>query len=57
MPYMTMCANNDCPLKTTCYRYRAQPSEWQPYANFEYQTKENGEVECVYFIKFIDDEN
>lgn len=54
MPDMTICANEFCPLKTTCYRYRAQPSEWQPYANFENKTKENGEIECAYFIKFID---
>ena len=28
MPDITMCIGNDCPLKETCYRYTATPSEY-----------------------------
>ena len=42
MPDITMCTGDDCPMKNTCYRYLATPSEyWQsyfacvPYANSE----------------------
>ena len=36
MPDITMCVGEkdekDCPLKETCYRYKAKPSEfWQSY--------------------------
>lgn len=28
MPDITMCSGKDCPLKETCYRYTATPSEF-----------------------------
>jgi len=28
MPDITMCPGGDCPLKETCYRYKAEPSEY-----------------------------
>ncbi len=28
MPDITMCSGGDCPLKETCYRYKATPSEF-----------------------------
>lgn len=31
MPDITMCMGKDCPLKETCYRYKAEPSEYQSY--------------------------
>ena len=31
MPDITMCKGNDCPLKETCYRYKAKPCEYQSY--------------------------
>ena len=31
MPDITMCMGGDCPLKETCYRYKAKPSEYQYY--------------------------
>ena len=31
MPDISMCMGNDCPLKETCYRYKAKPSEYQSY--------------------------
>jgi hypothetical protein len=39
MPDISMCTNEECPLKETCYRYNATPSEFmQAYAKFEYDT-------------------
>jgi hypothetical protein len=36
MPDISMCENEDCPLKYSCYRYMAEPSEWwQSYADFK----------------------
>lgn len=26
-----MCQDKDCPLKESCYRYTAKPSEWQSW--------------------------
>lgn len=31
MPDITMCPGGDCPLKETCYRYKAEPSDYQSY--------------------------
>lgn len=46
MPDISMCKNNKCPLKETCYRYRANPSSYQSYANFTYKDG------CDYYWKF-----
>ena len=29
MPDITMCEGGDCPLKESCYRYTATPSEYR----------------------------
>ena len=29
MPDITMCSGKDCPLKESCYRYTAKPSEFR----------------------------
>lgn len=34
MPDITMCVNTYCPFRERCYRYRAIPSDFQSYANF-----------------------
>lgn len=31
MPDITMCRGGDCPLKNSCYRFLAKPSELQSY--------------------------
>ena len=32
MPDITMCTGVGCPLKETCYRYKAKPNElWQSF--------------------------
>ena len=44
MPDITLCENEDCPIKENCYRYLAVGGLFQSYANFEYK---NG---CPFFI-------
>jgi len=31
MPDITMCHGENCRMKKTCYRYRAEPDKWQSY--------------------------
>jgi hypothetical protein len=31
MPDITMCNGQGCELKSTCYRYKAEPSKYQTY--------------------------
>ena len=46
MPDITMCNGNNCELKSICYRYKAEPSQfWQSYFN---QSPNKG-LECEYF--------
>jgi len=36
MPDISMCQNDDCPMRKQCYRYTAKPNEpYQVYAEFE----------------------
>ena len=46
MPDITMCLNEECPRKTECYRYMAEPNGWQSYAAFDDGKK------CKDFIKY-----
>lgn len=42
MPDISKCANEDCPLKNTCYRYTSKPNElWQSYNNYSYNKEAN----------------
>ena len=46
MPDITMCRNERCSIKMSCYRYTVEPSgKWQSYDSFE------GEKNCKHFIK------
>lgn len=48
MPDITMCANDDCPLKARCYRYQAKPNPgWQSFAIFKPET----DGSCLEFMK------
>ncbi len=31
MPDITMCQGTGCTVKESCYRFKANPSEWQSY--------------------------
>lgn len=45
MPDITMCADEECPLRLKCWRYCAAPSERQSYFA---QTPREGAI-CEYF--------
>ena len=32
---ISMCENQKCPLKLTCYRFNAKPSSYQSYVDFK----------------------
>jgi len=53
MPDITMCNGGDCPLKETCYRYKAKPSEfWQSY--FTEIPYDEEKKECDHYWKTED---
>ena len=40
MPGISMCKNDNCPLRESCYRFKALPSElWQSYSSWKYDLK------------------
>lgn len=47
MPDITMCNNNKCPMRENCYRFKAEPSDYQSY--FRQSPDKDGE--CEYFWK------
>lgn len=48
MPDITMCRNEDCPLKERCYRFKAKPSPYgQSYTNFKFETSPESPVEAT----------
>lgn len=48
MPDITMCNGNGCPLKDTCWRHTAKPSEFRQsyFVNPPYDKKEK---KCKYY--------
>lgn len=52
MPDITMCINEFCGFKDTCYRYTANPNEFrQAYAEFKPKKGANGLLECDHYWK------
>jgi len=49
MPDMTKCRGDGCPVRESCYRYTAPPSDMQSY--FQSTPGEYGEVEDGLFGK------
>jgi len=49
MPDISMCENQTCPLKETCYRFKAIPNTHQSYADFK--PDEKGKCDYYYPIK------
>jgi hypothetical protein len=45
MADITMCINQSCPKKGSCFRFLARPSEFQSYAFFS-----GGDGDCAYYI-------
>ena len=48
MPDISMCKGNECPLKETCYRYKANPDHYQSYF-VDIPLKEDGT--CDHFME------
>ena len=47
MPDISMCKSNICPLKETCYRFKATPSKFlQSYADFQFDEVKK---ECKFY--------
>ena len=50
MPDITMCPGGNCPMKETCYRYKAKPSEYQSYFTETPFKMVEGKIECDYYM-------
>lgn len=46
MPDISMCLNEECLSRNLCYRYKAEPSDYQSYIDFQ---PEDGEEKCERF--------
>ena len=56
MSDISMCLNNTCKQKDTCYRYRAKPAKWQSYAYFKPAKNIDGEYfSCNEWIRRRDE--
>lgn len=50
MADISMCINEECPLKENCYRYTAPAAEfWQAYGDFEYFINDKKQVVCDHY--------
>lgn len=54
MPDISMCLDHKCPLRETCYRYKATPSKWQSYTGFVYDCDA---CECIYYVEYVKGKN
>ena len=49
---ISMCLNKECPLRKSCKRYTATPSEHsQSYMAFEFLDLKNGNIYCENFME------
>jgi len=48
MPDISCCINEECPLRSKCYRATAKWDDYQSVARFQYQEYE-GKVMCDWF--------
>lgn len=53
MPDISMCRNKKCPLKDSCYRFRAMPSRHQSYGMFIPFATAEGFYTCEYFANIL----
>ena len=50
MPDVTLCPGGNCPMKETCYRYKAKPNDpWQSYFTKLPLKIIEGKVECEFY--------
>ena len=52
MPDISMCSGQNCPLKETCYRYKATPSKFRQSYFMNPPFKEDGT--CEHHMKIWD---
>ena len=50
MPDITMCKNDQCPLKEKCYRFTAEPSNIQEYFAEHPSKVIHGKFQCDMFM-------
>ena len=50
MPDIAMCSGDGCEIKSTCYRYRATPSE---YHQSYFVTPPTADLQCDFYWEFI----
>ena len=55
MPDVTMCKNDQCPLKDKCYRFTAEPSMRQYYFTENPSKYVHGKFECKMFWGYSSD--
>lgn len=51
MPDISMCPGNNCPIKDSCYRHKAIPTERQSYVDYKYDHEQDV---CGGFIRLWD---
>ena len=49
MSDITMCSGGNCPMRETCYRYKAEPSEYQSYFTETPYKMIEGKIECDHY--------
>jgi len=55
MSDISMCKGQDCPIRETCYRFKANPDPFrQAYASFKYDSVTQS---CDHYWKFINYSN
>lgn len=52
MTDITKCANKNCKIKESCYRFTAPDGYWQSYANFNNDKEIKDKKECDNFYPF-----
>jgi hypothetical protein len=49
MPDISMCLNEHCPLRKTCYRFTAKPSYYQSYSMFHFNINDKNKPTCEFY--------
>ena len=53
MADITMCGGGECPLKETCYRYKAEPNEFRQAYFFDTPcTETEGNINCDHYWEY-----
>lgn len=51
MPDISMCLSDNCPMRDSCYRVQAKPSQYQSWCDFKYTcNKDSGFCEYIKII-------